>query len=201
MYRRSLLAVGASTLALAPAASGEDTADDGDDDEPEPPSDPDEPVARAVLGWPSADEPPHRIRLWNVADYRHSVGLEIESDSGRVSFDGEYDLEPEAHVVAVLHVRDRYDVTVTVDETAVGETELEASSFDDPCPQTDLFVLEDGEIEATMDPDADYCDEPSTSVRPDDDSFDPFDPDDDSVRPDEDAFDPFDPDDDPLGRE
>lgn len=168
MHRRSLLAGAVpSTLALAarlPAA--EDDATDDGGGEPEPPSDPDEPIARAVLGRPSADEPPHRVRLWNAADERRSVGLEIESDSGRVSFDGGYDLEPDAHVVVLVYGRDRYEVTVAVDETVVGGTELEASSFDEPCPGTDLLVLEGGEVAATTEPDADHCDESAAPILP-----------------------------------
>lgn len=154
MNRRSLLAGAAcSSLTVVGCLS---VAGQDDESTPEPPSDPDDPIARAVLGSQS-ERPPHRVRLWNDADDRVSVGLEIESESGNVTFDGAYDLDTDAHVVVLLHDRNRYGVTVTVDETTAASIDLEPSSFDEPCPETNLFVLEEGEVEATMEPEADHC--------------------------------------------
>ncbi|MXV62359.1 hypothetical protein GS429_09850 [Natronorubrum sp. JWXQ-INN-674] len=159
MHRRSLLAgVGCSSLAVAGCLPVAESAVGQEEPAPEPPSNPDEPIARAVLGSPSTDVPPHRVRLWNRTDERRTVALEIESESGVVSFDGSYELDADAHIVVLLHGRDRYSVTVSGDEITEAATELERSSFDDACPGTELFVLEDGQFEVTTDEDADHCD-------------------------------------------
>ncbi|ELY52749.1 hypothetical protein [Natronorubrum bangense] len=183
MNRRSLLAaVGVSSVAAAFAGclslsessdeqdaesaadgAGDDRTDDdresentGDGTTVEPPSDPDDPVGRSVIGSQSSDDPPHRIRLWNLDDERHAVSLEVDSADGSISTGGSYDLAPEAHVAVFLHGRNEFDVTVTVDDTAVDAPDIEATSFDDPCPATELFVLEDG-FEATTESEADHC--------------------------------------------
>ena len=127
----------------------------------EVPADPGDPIARATLGSgsgsgsASTDRSAHRVRLWNRADRRQSVGLEIDSE--RTGFDGSYDLDPDAHVVVLIRDRDEYEVTVTVDDAIVESTALEAASFDEPCPATELFVLEDGEFESTFEPESDHC--------------------------------------------
>nr|WP_090307641.1 hypothetical protein [Natronorubrum texcoconense] len=158
MQRRSLLAgAAASSAALAGCLSLAESAAAQDDSEPEPPSDPDDPIARATIGSRSEDEPPHRVRLWNLDDDRRAVSLEIESADGTTPFDGSYDLDPEAHVVVFLHGREDYEITVGIDDEEPSTTELEESSFDDPCPGTDLFVLEDGEVETTTESEADHC--------------------------------------------
>ncbi|MFA9426675.1 hypothetical protein [Natronorubrum sp. A-ect3] len=183
MNRRSLLAgVGVSSITIAFAgcfsldeSSDEQNAADGTGDDRtdgdresettgdgtgettvEPPADPDDPVGRSVIGTQSSDDPPHRVRLWNLDDERHAVSLEIDSTDGSISTGGSYDLAPEAHVAVFLHGRNEFDVTVTVDDTAVDAPDIEAESFDDPCPATELFVLEDG-FEATTESEADHC--------------------------------------------
>ena len=158
MNRRSLLAgVAASSAALAGWLSLADPAATQDETDPEPPADPDDPIARATIGSQSEDEPPHRVRLWNFDDDRRAVALEIESADGTTSFDGSYDLGPETHVVVFLHGRDEYEITVDVNGEEQSTTDLEDSSFDDPCPGTELFVLEDGEFETTTESEADHC--------------------------------------------
>ncbi|QSW98513.1 hypothetical protein [Haloterrigena alkaliphila] len=160
MNRRSLLAgAAASSAALAGCFSAAESApaENGPDETPpEPPEDPDDPIARSAIGTRS-DDPASRVRLWNLADQRHRVDLEIESASETLSFDGSYDLDPDAHVVVLLRGRDEYEATVTVDDDEARSVELEASSFDDPCPATELFVLEDGAFDATTKSNADHC--------------------------------------------
>ncbi|WP_436343172.1 hypothetical protein [Natronorubrum sp. FCH18a] len=163
MHRRSFLAgVACSSAAVAgrlsvtEAAALQDDSSPETSPDPEPPADPDEPIARATIGPQSDDEPPHRVRLWNLDDEQRSVSLVIESADGTTALDGGYDLDPEAHAVVFLHGRDEYDLTVDIDG-ATNTTDLEASSFDDPCPGTELFVLENGEFESTTESDADHC--------------------------------------------
>ncbi|ELY37897.1 hypothetical protein [Natronorubrum tibetense] len=158
MNRRSLLAgVAASSAALAGCLSLADPAATQDETDPEPPADPDDPIARATIGSQSEDEPPHRVRLWNLDDDRRAVALEIESADGTTSFDGSYDLDPEAHVAVFLHERDEYEITVDVNGEEQSTTDLEESSFDDPCPGTDLFVSVGGGLEVTNESDGDHC--------------------------------------------
>lgn len=155
MDRRSLLAgVAASSAALAGRVSTEATVIQ-ESTTPEVPSDPDDPIARATVGSQSVDGSPHRVRLWNLTDERQSVGLEIESET--TDFEGNYDLEPDAHVIVMLHESDEYAVTVSVDSTAAESTILEADSFDEPCPATELFVLEDGTVETRTDSESNHC--------------------------------------------
>ncbi|ELY43375.1 hypothetical protein [Natronorubrum sulfidifaciens] len=186
MNRRSLLAtVGVSSVAVGFAGcvsldessdeqdaendadgAGDDRTDDeqdaettgGETDETtvEPPADPDDPVGRSVIGSQSSDDPPYRVRLWNLDDERHAVSLEIDSTDGSISSSGSYDLDPEAHVAVFLHGRHDFDVSVTVDGEPVDAPGIEAESFDDPCPAMDLFVLEDA-FEATTESEADHC--------------------------------------------
>ncbi len=158
MQRRSLLAgVAASTATLAGCLSLAESAAAQDDSEPEPPAEPDDPIARATIGSRSDDEPPHRVRLWNLDEDQRAVSLEIESAGGTTSFDGSYDLDSEAHVVVFLHGREDYKIAVDIDDEEPNTTELEDSSFDDPCPGTDLFVLENGEFESTTESEAEHC--------------------------------------------
>ncbi|WP_126663375.1 hypothetical protein [Haloterrigena salifodinae] len=155
MNRRSLLAgVAASGAAIAGCASIEATVFQ-ESTTPEVPSNPDDPIARATIGSPSDDDSPHRVRLWNRTDDQRSIGLEIDSETA--TFDGSYDLESDAHVVVTIRNRDEYAVVVSVDDATVAETTLEPSSFDEPCPATELFVLEDGEFESTFEPESDHC--------------------------------------------
>ncbi|QFU83415.1 hypothetical protein [Natronorubrum aibiense] len=183
MNRRSLLAgVGFSSVAAGFAGclslnessddqNTESAADGADDDHTEneqesgntddeatvePPSDPDDPVGRSVIGSQSSDDPPHRVRLWNLDDERHAVSLEIESTDGSISSSGSYDLDPEAHIAVFLHGRHDFDVTVTVDDESVDAPDIEADSFDDPCPATELFVVADG-LESTTESESDHC--------------------------------------------
>ncbi|WP_440769328.1 hypothetical protein [Natronorubrum sp. DTA28] len=158
MQRRSLLAgVAASSVAVAGCLSLAESAAAQDGSDPEPPAEPDDPIARATIGSRSDDEPPHRVRLWNLDGDRRAVSLEIESADGTTSFDGSYDLDSEAHVVVFLHGREDYEITVGIDDEEPSTTDIEDSSFDDPCPGTELFVLEDGEFETTTEEDADHC--------------------------------------------
>ena len=169
MNRRSLLAsAGLSSIAVGFAgclslgeSSGEQdeeiaSSEHEDETDVEPPSDPDDPVGRSVIGSQSSDDPPHRVRLWNLDDERRAVSLEIDSTDGSISSSGSYDLDPDAHVAVFLHGRHEFDVTVTVDDESVDAPDIEADSFDDPCPATELFVLEDG-LEATTESEADHC--------------------------------------------
>ncbi|WP_076609619.1 hypothetical protein [Natronorubrum thiooxidans] len=186
MNRRSLLAVAglssvaagfAGCVSLSESADEQDAENDADgagddhtedgqesettDDEPdeatvEPPADPDDPVGRSVIGSQSSDDPPHRVRLWNLDDERHAVSLDIDSADGSISSSGSYDLDPEAHIAVFLHGRHEFDVTVTVDGDPVDAPDIEAESFDDPCPATELFVLEDG-FESTTESESDHC--------------------------------------------
>ncbi|WP_339104028.1 hypothetical protein [Haloterrigena salinisoli] len=154
MNRRSLLAgVAASSAAIAGCASIEATVFQ-ESTAPEVPSDPDDPIARATIGA-SSDDSPHRIRLWNRTDDQRSIGLDLEAETA--TFEGNYDLASDAHVVIVLHDRAEYAVTVTVDGDEIESTTLEAESFDDPCPATELFVLEDDEFEMTTESESDHC--------------------------------------------
>ncbi|NUB91699.1 hypothetical protein HT576_11805 [Haloterrigena sp. SYSU A121-1] len=155
MNRRSLLAgVAASGTAIAGCASIEATVFQ-ESTTPEVPSDPDDPIARATIGSPTDDDSPHRVRLWNRTDEQRSIGLDLEAESA--TFEGDYDLEPDAHVVIFLHDQAEYAVTVTVDGDEVESTTLEADSFDDPCPSTELFVLADDEFETTTEPESNHC--------------------------------------------
>ena len=156
MRRRSLLAgVAASSAAVAGCFSTDATVVQESTTTVEVPDDPDEPIARTTVGTQSAGDAPHRVRCWNRADERRTIGLEIASD--RAQFDGEYDLAPDAHVVVVLYDRAAYDVTVTVDGTAAESATIEADSFDEPCPATEVFVLEDGDVELTRESESDHC--------------------------------------------
>lgn len=156
MLRRSLLAaVAVSSGALAGCSSTVATIRQDSTTTAEVPSDPDDPIAEATTGFPSADRSSHRVRLWNLAAEGQSVGLELESDNS--VFDGSYDLDPDAHILVLLYDPAEYEVAVTVDDTTVGSTTLEAESFDEPCPSTELFVLEDGEFELETESEADYC--------------------------------------------
>lgn len=156
MRRRSLLAaVAASSAAVAGCFSTDATVVQESTTTVEVPDDPDEPIARATVGTPTAGDAPHRVRCWNRADERRSIGLEIASD--RSQFDGEYDLASDAHVVVVLRDRAEYAVTVTVDGSAAESTTIEADSFDEPCPATELFVVEDGTVETRTDSESDHC--------------------------------------------
>ncbi|APX95482.1 hypothetical protein [Natronorubrum daqingense] len=160
MHRRSLLAgVARSTVAAAGGLSLAGPVLGQDDDAPPLPANPDDPVARAVLGLASDDHPSHRLRIWNRDVDPHSLALEIESGSGDVSLDGTYDLTSEDHVVVVLQERDRYTVTVTEDGSSVESTTLEPATFDQPCPATELLVLEDGAADVRTESDADHCSE------------------------------------------
>lgn len=159
MQRRSFLAgIGSSavTAAALPSLESELVEESDESSSPDLPSDPDDPVARAVVGSASEEVPPHRIRLWNRADERQSLGLEVESDDGEVSFDGTYDLASDDHVVVVIHGRGRYDVSVSADDEPMESTELEASSFDQPCPATEL-VVEDDSLEVWTTSESDHC--------------------------------------------
>ena len=161
MRRRSLLAgVGSVAAVSGTALAGRLSSDATGAQESttvEVPADPGDPIARATLGSASTERPAHRVRLWNRAEQRRPVGLEIDSETA--SFDGSYDLDPDAHVVVLIRGPDEYDVTVTVDDATVEETALEAASFDEPCPETELFVLEDGEFESTFEPEGDHCED------------------------------------------
>ena len=157
MRRRSLLTGAiASGVALSGCLSS-DAALLQESTTVEVPTDPDEPVARAILGPSMADRPAHRVRLWNLADERRSVDLAIDSETAL--FDGSYDLDPDDHVVVLIRDRDEYEVTVTIDGVTVESTTLEAASFDEPCPATELFVLEDGEFESTFESEGDHCED------------------------------------------
>lgn len=155
MDRRSLLAgVAASSAALAGRVSTEATVVQ-ESTTPEVPSDPDEPIARATVGSPSVDGSPHRVRLWNRTDGQRSIGLDLEGETA--TFEGNYDLAPDAHVVIFLRDRAEYAVTVTVDGDEVESTTLEADSFDESCPATEVFVVEDGTVETRTDSESDHC--------------------------------------------
>ena len=155
MDRRSLLAgVAASSAVVAGCASTEATVLQ-ESTTPEVPSDPDDPIARATIGASSDDDSFHRIRLWNWTDDQQSVGLDLEAETA--AFEGDYDLAPDAHVVVFLHDPAEYELTVTVDGDEIESTTLEADVFDDPCPATELFVLEDDEFEMTTESESDHC--------------------------------------------
>ncbi|ELY61638.1 hypothetical protein [Natronolimnohabitans innermongolicus] len=177
MKRRSLLAVlGASSVAFAGCLSVDGSVEEGatveqeqtrettvdlesgtsqESRSTETPSDPDEPVAEVRLGSTDGDAPSHRVRLWNRTAETRSVDLEIESEASH--FEGAYDLASDAHVVVFLSDRATYDVDVAVDGGAADTTTLEEASFDDPCPATELFVEDDGDLEVTTESDADHC--------------------------------------------
>ncbi|SEH12149.1 hypothetical protein SAMN04487967_0677 [Natronorubrum sediminis] len=154
MDRRSLLAcLSCSTLAVSGclSVSGSPSSDESTVDLP---SDPDDPVARSVIG--STAESPHRVRVWNLDDDRHTVELRIESDDGS-AVTGTYTLESEAHVAVFLGDEAEYEVSVAVDDTDLEAPDIDASSFDDPCPATELVVLGPDDLEVTEESDADHC--------------------------------------------
>lgn len=154
MNRRSLLAyLGCSTITVSGclSVSGSTSNDESTVDLP---SDPDDPVARSAIG--STAESPHRVRVWNLDDDRHTVELRIESDDGS-AVTGTYTLESEAHVAVFLGDEADYEVSVTVDDTDLEAPDIDASSFDDPCPATELVVLGPDDLEIEEESDADHC--------------------------------------------